>query len=81
MEHHIIAAHGAILLAYFLMSRHALKEAMANSLTARNLDRTSQQLLDAFDLQQVKSRMKDHSFKNMIEIIKKFLNFMKIMVS
>ena len=81
MEHHIIAAHGAILLAYFLMSRHKLQEAMAYSLTSANVDWTANKLLEGFNMERVKSRMKDKSFENMIEIIKKFLNFMKIMVS
>lgn len=68
MEEHIIAAHSAIILCYMLM----------------DLKRDDEEASDAAEstrqeFQAVKAQMVDKSFKNMAEIIRKFLTFMKIM--
>ena len=73
MEDHIIAAHSALVIGYMIITDQHLK--------INKQGTTKKPVKSLINLDKHKLEMKDNSFKHMAQIIRKFLVFMKIMVS
>lgn len=68
MEDHIIAAHCALIIGYMILTDQMFSKAAGNKKNK------------IINIDKAKNEMKDHSFKFMSQIIRKFLVFMKLMV-
>ena len=67
MEDHIIAAHCALVIGYMIINDNYINAC----------DQTKRLV----NIESIKLKMKENSFQFMIQVIKKFIVFMKIMVN
>ncbi len=81
MEEHIIAAHSALLIGYMLLTEEHFNANNSNGMASNYSAKSKKNSAKSICLDSVASEMKDGSFKKMSQIIAKFLEFMKMMVS